>query len=301
MKKLTILQTADTQLYSKMLDVSMHSFKTYCLKNNISYDVFFGLKKGNKPWHASLNRIFILKSYLDSGYDSWVIYTDADTYIVDQEYDIRKYLNEREKHSIIVAPSGKLPPRWWDVNIGVFAINMSNDFSKNFINEWHRKMMEFSDDDINNEKKWGDVVDDQDLFHKTLQDICGIQSSILIEESAFNWNSLFIRQRLRDKGSLNERIDWLKAEIQKTGVVVGKGFDSDDINYSDGRYYSNKEFIEALYRSILLRDPDKNGLLGKINSLNSGNSSYIEEIYEVLNSKEFSIGYSKFTKKYIKI
>jgi len=201
-----------------MLDVTSEQNKKFCKKQEISYECFYGLKYGSLPWHASLNRIVKLKELLDSGFDGWFVYADADSYVLDLDYDLKAYLASKAHLSLIAATGGD--GRHLAVNDGVFFINMSHKDSKIIASEWYSQMLKkMPIESINIEVDWdnSDIeVNDQNLLHDVLfaNDSCMNTSVLVLDEGLINYNGSFIRQALRAYyGSVDARIAAIRADI----------------------------------------------------------------------------------------
>ena len=62
---------------------------------------------------------------------------------------------------------------------------------------------------------------------------------------------------------------------------------------------SHEAFIRALYRALLLREPDPGGLVAGLKMMQNG-ASFEEAISSCLKSKEFAARYRSFVETYVK-
>src|SRR3954447_11671177 len=90
-----VLQSADPYHYFDMLVETSRTVRHFCQTNGFRYQCVIGIKRGYYSWHATFNRIILLKELIASGYLGWVFYIDADAYIADQTFDLRAYLEEK--------------------------------------------------------------------------------------------------------------------------------------------------------------------------------------------------------------
>lgn len=288
---ITFIQTSDVSKYRPLIDLTSQTIKAYCSRFGHAYECFYGLKRGAKPWHASLNRIPILKSYVDSGYDGWIIYVDADAYIADLSFDLAAYLAERGQYAMIAAPSGVVPERWWDINAGVFALNLGQEKARALIDLWYEKFMAPPLDVLCAEEVWGHVIDDQAALHDSLNAIEGFEEALLRDNGdhrIFNWESRFIRQVVREAAPM-----WLR--IKKVEDAVGEslraaGVETASVAQLDSyaqREEANEEFVDALYHVLLGRSPDPGGRQVAVAALRSGAKTFASDMRSCMKSDEF--------------
>lgn len=285
---ITFVQTSDVSKYRPLIDRSSLTLKAYCEKFGHAYECFYGIKRGAQPWHASLNRIPILKSYVENGYDGWVVYVDADAYITDLSFDIGAYLAERGQYALIAAPSGLTPPRWWDINAGVFAINLGHAKGRELVDLWFEKFMAPALDVLCAEPVWGDVIDDQAILHDALNAIEGFEETLLRDESVFNWNSRFIRQIVRDAAPMWLRIKRIEEAVNQS--LAAAGLDATALPQRgphNEREEANEEFVEAVYQVMFGRNPDSGGRQSSLAALRSGERTYRGDLLSCMESPEF--------------
>jgi hypothetical protein len=294
--KITFLQSTDPAIYAAFLDVTSVTIKEYCARHGTSYHSYMGLIRGTHPWQAALNRIPILKSYVLAGYEGWIIYVDADAYIADLDFDLAGYLAGKSDYAIIAAPSGVTPPRWWDVNNGVFALNCGHPHGRALVDRWHERLMMNSDEALAGEAKWGDVVDDQHIFHESLLDIAGMEQFLYRDEGpdpVFNWEHRFIRQRVRLTGTLASRLSGL-AEVVDEVMQLSSETGRADAFEARAQHDANTAFVNAIYTVIFGRDADQAGFDGVMRALKRGDRTYAQELDACLASPEFEANVHRF-------
>jgi hypothetical protein len=253
MTRATIVQTADPKIYAEMIAATAEVTFEYCRRHGIDFECIIGVKRGAKSWHATYNRIVILKEYLETGKAGWVIYLDADAIIVDLEFNVYEYLETKKEFAAIFIPS-LATDNFWDVNAGVFAINLDNPAARSLIVQWHNEFMSISDEELN-AMTWEAGMNDQDLLHKILREEEATFRGVIYLESPNLMNSLearFVQQVLRSNESdITTRVDRLIVAARRVLRPP-----SDDA----GRADAEDEIIAAVYRALLRRDPDKAGV-----------------------------------------
>lgn len=293
--RITFVQTADSAVYSQFINVTSATVKEICARQGHAYECFIGIKRGAKPWHAALNRLPILKSYVDQGYDGWVIYLDADAYVADVDFDIVGYLSAKSDFAMIAAGSGLEPPRWWDINNGVFAINLGHPQGRMIAELWNAALLSVPEDELNAEQKWGDVIDDQAALHKILRDNETVLEPVFYRDDAaprvFNWYGSFIRQYVRETGDFEKRLAALKEGVAEALNGVSEVELSDDRQETPeqraARYQVCDEVAEAIYRGILNREPDEGGLDAVKHKLRHRITTFENEFKSCISSVEF--------------
>jgi hypothetical protein len=150
-QKITLIQSADEKIYSEMLRHSARANEQYCKINNIIYKQFIGIKRSYFSWHACFDRIIIIDEFLKENYRGWIFYLDADAYIHDLGYDVRSLLSD--KIGIIAAPGG-LTGEIWDINDGVFLLNLGSESGREIATLWHKDFMTTSDAELRSAKEW---------------------------------------------------------------------------------------------------------------------------------------------------
>jgi Glycosyl transferase family 90/Methyltransferase domain len=239
--KILFMQTADVT-YRSLLEVTAQTVREYCARHGCEYESFFGITRGFHPWHAAYNRISLLKRLLDSGYSGWVCYLDADAYIVNLNFDLRDYLKDKANVALIIAPGGP-SPHWWNINDGVFLINLAHPVGQAIVGSWSRGFDEITDEQLRAAAAWSQVTDDQNLLHQVLQDVPNAEQSTLVDKECprlLNYHDgMFIRQVLRVVGSLEKRTALLRKQVEEVlcdQVVTPADASEPSNGHRTGRY-----------------------------------------------------------------
>jgi hypothetical protein len=136
--RVKFLQTADPTKYARLLEASAPSTRAFCAINGYEYEAHIGIKRGRRAWHATFNRIDLLNEALGAGFDGWIVYLDADSFVVDLHFDLRSYLQQHASAPLIaraVIPD-KAPT--WNINAGVLMCNMRHPQTARLIRTWKR-------------------------------------------------------------------------------------------------------------------------------------------------------------------
>ena len=104
-RRIIMLQSADADVYADMLNAGRRVNEAYCRRWNIQYRHFVGIRRGYYPWHACFNRIVMLKDLIDEGFDGCAWYVDADAFIRDSSFDVRRIIAEYDG-DMIASPGG---------------------------------------------------------------------------------------------------------------------------------------------------------------------------------------------------
>jgi tRNA (mo5U34)-methyltransferase len=199
--EIVLLQTADAEQYLPLLEATAAVNRLYCERQNIKYSHFIGVKRGFFPWQACFNRIILLKEMIEEGFTCWVFYLDADAFVVDLSFDLRSLISDIAK-PIIMAPGG-LSGQPWDVNDGVFVIDLSNDTARDLILAWHSDFMSTSDEALLAAPEWHMVESDQPRLQRILREnecfgsCVGMADRYLLNDH----KSSFVRQILRSNAA----------------------------------------------------------------------------------------------------
>ena len=215
----TIIQTADPIFYYPMLLETSKTVRALCASNGFSYEQYVGIKRGHMPWHASFNRVYMLKEMLDRGVKGWVLYLDADAFVRHLDFDIAGYFAQRSSAGAIFAGycDGKTP---YDINSGGFAVNLSDPVGQSIILDWFRHVDRIPDELFDGAIDWAeDVANDQHLLWHVLHhhvEERRIKNRILFEPTNQSYvnNGPFITQHLRSmhKG-FDKRLQAIRAEV----------------------------------------------------------------------------------------
>ena len=173
--------------------------RAYCRRHRIEYRQFIGVKRGFFPWHATFNRIILLQEMLAAGFTGWLFYLDADAYVVDLSFDVRRLIADIGK-PIIMAPGGRTGEKW-DVNVGVFLADLGSEIARDLMLAWHADFMMVSEESLRTMHNWpaDDLGADQPRMHSILQKSQRFQDAIgLADRYILNDRSAsFVRQILR--------------------------------------------------------------------------------------------------------
>jgi hypothetical protein len=260
------LQTADPYAYYEMLCETSKTVRLYCKDNGIVYHCYIGIKRGYFGWHASFNRIYMLKEMLDSGFKGWILYVDADAYIADLNFDLRDYLRDKNGYAMILRP-GAFTGEFYDVNIGVMLINASSEHAIWLVDQWLAAFRQVPDDTLRSAFDWGSVPHDQELFQRILSDNPDLEPHILkdltqtLHSGPERGGAAFIEQVIRAvTGDDEERqriISWNVAEALRS---YGHAVDPSLTALRNEYKLETRKIVAALYEGLLGRSPDERQL-----------------------------------------
>lgn len=209
-----MMQTAAGTDYERMLDITSVPNRAYCLMNDIDYRSFVGIKRGYYNWQATYNRTPMLDELAREGFTGWVLFVDADAYVRDLDFDLRAYISSLESDTILVAAPGSNRAAW-DINAGVFLLNLGHPLGRELVNEWRQREGIHTPDRHMREvvEPWGRLSDgnllinDQTMLHDVLRNPVFLHG-LRIEHDLLNYaHGRFICQILRSSESDNsERI-----------------------------------------------------------------------------------------------
>lgn len=212
--RITMIQTSDPVRYAPMLATTARINRLYADLHGYEYVQFVGLKKGLSPIHATYNRIFMLEEMLHAGHDGWVVYVDADAFVSDVRFDLRRYLIENAKHDFIAMEAPIAEP--WAINAGIFMVNLGTEIGRKIV-----LLYRLFADTLVPDAYWNDPqagwappdYDDQNM----LLGVLGRNADILgTMKKARREDFRFFRQVLRvDGDSLEHRISIAAVEIDR--------------------------------------------------------------------------------------
>lgn len=215
----TMLQSCDLTRYLPLLACGRAANERYAVANGFSYSTFVGIKRGYFPWHACFNRLFMLKELAVAGYRGWVFYLDADAFVYGQSFDLRTYLVSHRDKSFIAAEGGPtgLP---WDINDGVFLLNLGHPDGLKLANLWHRNFMATPEAALREAREWEDVPSDQPRLHKILMEKPRLMKHMLVEKRHFlnDSGATFVRQILRGDGTVDDRVRIMQGHLASIGI-----------------------------------------------------------------------------------
>jgi glycosyltransferase involved in cell wall biosynthesis len=199
---MTMLQTADPEVYAELLAASAAINRAYCERHGIEYRQFVGIKRGYHPWQATFNRVFLLEELIREGYSGWAFYLDADAFVADLEFDVREYCL-RSTAAMIAAPGG-LSGEHWDINTGVFLINLGSTDGRTIVRLWLDDVLRVPDEVLRKGEVWGELVEgDQRRLQRIFRRNPELAAAALahVQREFFNdYKASFVRQILRATG-----------------------------------------------------------------------------------------------------
>lgn len=216
---ITFIQTADPFKYYPMLVETSKTIIAYCEKQGFGYESFVGYKRGGKhAWHATYNRIPMLRDLLARGQTGWVVYLDADAYVVNFQFDLKSYLADKASLAAVFAPGAN--QGWWDVNAGVFMINLDSDQARKLIIRWNELFDSIPDECFSLDAAWGESFpEDQNILQGILQDGHSSDQFHIEQKELINSpHASFIRTYMRShtSGGLADRLTWIRLDIEST-------------------------------------------------------------------------------------
>lgn len=222
-----MLQTSDEAVYRPFLELTSRINRLYCDRQGIGYEASLGIERGFQPWHATFNRIPMLKRLRDGEFRGWVLYLDADAYVADLSMDIRRFLAARADRSVVGALGHNKALS--DINAGVVFYNFAHPDTGFILDEWHRLFhAEVTEEMLGQSASaWDFKPNDQDLLQRVLREnLIDLWAGIGIEErELFNHrDARFVRQILRrDAPRLADRIAMAAADISALLRAAGLG------------------------------------------------------------------------------
>ena len=280
--KILMFQTADAENYSEILGITSNINKIFCQRSDIEYKSFVGLQRGYYAWHATFNRIPILNQLVQDGFDGWAFYVDADAFVYDLQFDLHRYLTAISE-PFIFAPGGTTGQKW-DVNDGVFLINLGAPLSRKLIRLWYENFMSTTEEQLRQAKDWYNVMSCQPRLHKIFQANPDLMNSIRLEPREFlnHWNASFVRQILRSNAvSFQERVQKIRSDVDEVLRQIN-GASNAQGETGEVEKVSREEVIYA-YRFLLGRDPEDEAVIRENLKLRS----WIELRKRFINSAEF--------------
>jgi hypothetical protein len=214
--KIHMIQTASGDSYKKMLFEGRKINRLYCEKFGITYQDYIGIKRGYYDWHACFNRIVMLDELIRGGYRGWIFYLDADAYIYDPKFDVRDIML-KDEHALLASPGGFKGQ--WDINDGVFLLNLGAEKGRKIANLWFQHFMSTTDEQLKGARNWQDVPSDQPRLHSILQKNPDLENSVLhLSHKIFNHvDASFVRQVLRSNAkNVDDRLSRIVADVAES-------------------------------------------------------------------------------------
>jgi hypothetical protein len=207
----TIIQSSDAEICAGMLRQSARTCQAYCDRHGYAYRSYVGVRRGYHPWQSIFNRIFQLRDLWDEGFRGWAFHIDADAAILDLDFDLR-WLIPLRPFSMIACNSGTTP-RKWDVNSGVFLLNLGSPGGRTIMERWYASVMEIPDEQLRRTAQWagGPIKGDQARLHNILAADVTLMRGLFLTPISILQDGVFVKHYLRASGlSIAEREDALR-------------------------------------------------------------------------------------------
>ncbi len=260
--RILMIQTADAEVYSRILNITSDLNRDFCQRNNVEYESFVGIKRGFFPWHACFNRIVILNQLVQDGFAGWVFYLDADAYIYDLRFDIRRYL-ATVPEPFIFAPGGTSGQKW-DINDGVFLINLNAPASRKLVRLWYENFMATTEGELKQAREWHAVQSDQPRLHHVFQVNVDLMDAMRHEprELLNHWNASFVRQILRSNAeSFEDRVQRIRRDVEEVTKKSDRANEGQSHGAIPERETVTRDEVIYAYRFLLGRDPENEAVI----------------------------------------
>jgi hypothetical protein len=199
--KAILLQTSDPVEYAPFLAATSRTTSEFCRRQGIEYRQFTGIKRGSFPWHSTYNRITMMQELLEEGHRGWVIYLDADAYVVDLDFPISDYLIGNIEFAMIAARINSTAP-YWNINAGVLFINLTHAIGRQLVAELVEKLTAVTEKRQFKKNEWPYSelrLDDQGLLQTILMENPEWEEFIKYEPQTLinSLDASFVRHHLR--------------------------------------------------------------------------------------------------------
>jgi hypothetical protein len=164
--KVVVIQSSDPVFGLEMLTQSARTSKEFCRRHGYEYRSFIGIHRGFHPWQASYNRVFQLKELCDEGFRGWVFYIDSDAVIVDLDFDLHELMPGRSIGLVACLAGGS--DFAWDINGGIFLLNLGSRDGRTIVDRWYHMTMSLSEKTLRGAETWLNPVHDQALLQFVL-------------------------------------------------------------------------------------------------------------------------------------
>lgn len=217
-RSIILAQSAVGPIYEAMLKAARPLHHMFCRRNAVEYRTYDMVMRGFHPWQACYNRILILKELEADGFRGWFMHLDADAVIRHPEFDIRRFLGKRSDYALIACPSAPGVERW-NVNDGVFFLNLGHEKGREIVQRWHDAFMTHLSDAmlLSAAEPWRfpdgrPFPGDQHLLQMELLRNEHLSDALLLEDPLLmnHRGAKFIRQFLRAHGDPDQRLDWIR-------------------------------------------------------------------------------------------
>jgi hypothetical protein len=260
------VQSSDPYHYYEIVLETGRTVRRFAKQNGFQYECYIGIKRGYFAWHATFNRILIFKELLDRGFDGWICYLDADAFIVNQNFDLKKYLSDKAEYGAILTSGGS--DYFWDVNAGVMFLNAKSPWASWCVREWLARFMTISDEELKSSCFFDTTVPhDQDLLQEILRVNPTSRHSIFLETPKLlncgveDLDGAFIAQYMRDCApNLNDRVEDIKRIVREILHPGRECLPSGSAPASDLTKSQEVLIASTLYWELLNRNPDPDEL-----------------------------------------
>jgi len=183
------------------------------------------LKRGLWDWHSCFNRLYILGELIAEGHRGWVIYLDADAYIVDLDFPIADYLDSNSDYAGVLVPSGATPA-YWDINNGVMLLNLGHPVSGLIVKDWVRRHEDILEEPEYLSAERPHYFGDQRILQHVLRDNPAWFDALRIETQDLmnSMHATFIKHHIR---AMTPDFDHRLAMIRQDVANVMKGSSAD--------------------------------------------------------------------------
>ncbi|MFC5343986.1 hypothetical protein ACETK8_19420 [Brevundimonas staleyi] len=247
---ITLMQSADAFRYAEMLAATARTVRTYAEARGYAYEQFQGTKYGVHPWHACFNRIFMLAEMVERGVTGWVCHMDADAWINDLSFDLAGFLADKQDAAAVFTPSGS-SDEWWDVNDGVFLINLDSPAARRLIADWKAATLQAWPQIAHHSNFPPGGPDDQSLLHILLAEGDYRAHVRLDDGRVMNTpDARFIRQHLRSLSAT------FAIRLGRIREAVNAVLSSHTVHGTDDLARA-MQTVEGLYLGILNRPADQ--------------------------------------------
>jgi hypothetical protein len=180
MADMILYQTADADRFFPMISATMQCNRAFCLRRQVTMEVFIGIRRGFHPWQATYNRLGLLADLLARDYAGWLIYLDADAFVPSPRMDINGFLKQHAASAMIHPRGGGKGP--WDVNGGVFLWNFARPETREVARRWIAAFGQVTDQQLRNAADPAFLMSDQTMLHAVLRDAPELTASVALEE-----------------------------------------------------------------------------------------------------------------------
>lgn len=222
--RIKFLQTADPLKYARLLKVSAPSTRAFCALHGYEYEAFIGLKHGWHPWHATFNRIDLLDEAVEAGFDGWIVYLDADAFVVDLKFDFARYLKEHGEAPLIARAVVPEKAPTWNINAGVLIVNMKHPQAIRLIKAWKRLFDSLRKLGLFYVMPRFVMITDQALLHWTLRRDADLVRAMHFEHPDFingSHSSFIVQFLLADVADFEQRISLVEVRVRLAFEAAG--------------------------------------------------------------------------------